>query len=66
MGPYCEFCQQRCFVPFPEGTPKEILDAYIPGVTIISTCNAGQAFEKQQTGYCYRDIIQSLKTEKEE
>lgn len=65
MGPYCNYCSQRCFVPFPDGTPQEIMDKYRPGVTIIATCTEGQIFERQQTGYCYTDIDRSLKTEQE-
>jgi len=56
MGPYCNFCNQRCFTYLPEGTPQYILDAYRPGVTIIATCPGGQRFEKEKTGYCYDDI----------
>ncbi len=56
MGPYCQFCNQRCFVPFPEGTPARVLKAYTTS-TIIATCQAGQAFERERVGYCYDDII---------
>lgn len=57
MGPYCNFCQRRCFVYFPEHTPEHILKAYRPGITIIATCAEGQKFEKDKNGYCYDDII---------
>ncbi len=60
MGPYCKFCDARCFVPFPDGTPDHVIRAYRPGVSIIATCKGGQAFEKQQTGYCHDDIRQLL------
>ena len=55
MGPYCQFCDNRCFVHFPNDTPKSILKAY-GTVNIIATCPAGQAFEKKRVGYCYDDI----------
>jgi len=56
MGPYCKFCDRRCFTYFPEDTPDYILKAYRPGVTIIATCVEGQRFEKNTVGYCYDDI----------
>lgn len=56
MGPYCMYCNGRCFIPFPQGTPAEILAAYRPGVSIIATCPGGQRFEKEATGYCLVDI----------
>lgn len=66
MGPYCKFCNRRCFVPFSEGTPKEALDAYsalAPDIiiSIIATCAEGQAYEKEKTGWCYHDIQKAIK-----
>ncbi len=55
MGPYCKFCDQRCFIPFPAWTPEHILQAYGRS-TIIATCPRGQAFERERTGFCYADI----------
>lgn len=55
MGPYCKFCDRRCFVYFPDETPPHILKAYGTS-TIIATCRAGQLFEKEKIGYCYDDI----------
>lgn len=63
MGPYCKFCNQRCFVHFPEGTPQEVLDSYKSGVTIIATCPGGQEFEKKETGWNY-DSIRAIVTQK--
>ena len=65
MGPYCKFCNNRCFVPFPEGTPQEVFDAYNASclsrsVSIIATCSKGQAYEKEKTGWCLDDIKQSI------
>lgn len=56
MGPYCRFCNNRCFCHMPEGTPPEALKAYGTS-TIIATCPGGQAYEKQHVGWCYRDIL---------
>jgi len=64
MGPYCKFCDRRCFVPFPAGTPKHILDAYGSN-DIIATCQGGQQFEKERIGYCYQDILDEIKKAQE-
>jgi hypothetical protein len=59
MGPYCKFCNNRCFVHIPEGTPQEAIDAY--GInTIVATCQGGQAFEKQRIGWNYDRIMQAI------
>lgn len=50
MGPYCNFCDNRCFVPLPMETPKEALQAY-GTATIAATCAAGQAFELKKVGW---------------
>jgi hypothetical protein len=57
MGPYCQFCSNRCFVPLPARTPQHILTAY-GSTTIIATCTKGQEFERKTVGYCYADIVQ--------
>lgn len=59
MGPYCRFCNNRCFVPMPKGTPRRVLEAY-GKAAIIATCPAGQTFEKRKVGYCYDDIKKLL------
>ena len=56
MGPYCKFCDNRCFTFFPDATPKYILNKYREGVTIIATCRGGQDFERERTGYDYDEI----------
>ena len=56
MGPYCKFCNQRCFVHMPMETPEHIVKAYGTS-TIIATCPDGQRFEKEKVGYCYDDIM---------
>lgn len=60
MGPYCNFCNNRCFVPFPGGTPKEAINSYNSTVTIIATCEAGQQSEMERTGWCYAKIIEAI------
>ncbi len=59
MGPYCKFCGNRCFVHMPTGTSAHILQAY-GSSTIVATCQRGQEFEKEKTGYCYNDITQEI------
>ena len=54
MGPYCKFCNNRCFTPIPAGTPDRIVKVF--NCDIIATCAAGQEFEKKKIGYCYADV----------
>ncbi len=56
IGPYCRFCQTRCFAHLPANTPQEIRTAYGTS-TIIATCAAGQVFEVQEVGWSW-DLIQ--------
>jgi hypothetical protein len=58
MGPYCKFCDNRCFVYLPEETPEHIVRAY-GTATLVATCLGGQRFEKEKTGYCYSDIVEA-------
>jgi hypothetical protein len=55
VGPYCKFCDNRCFVYLPEGTPEHVVRAY-GTATIVATCARGQRFEREKVGYCYADI----------
>ena len=55
MGPYCKFCDQRCFTHMPLDTPPHVVAAYRT-VTILATCPAGQRFERERVGYCLDDI----------
>ena len=59
MGPYCSFCQTRCFVHLPTDTPKEALKAY-GTCTIVATCARGQQFELERTGWNYTKIRQAV------
>lgn len=59
MGPYCRFCDHRCFTRMPTETPAHIVQAYVRRVgalPIIATCPQGQAHERETVGYCYDDI----------
>ena len=60
MGPYCQYCQKRCFTYFPEGTPAEAIKAYRPGVTITATCTRGQQAKMERTGWCYDKIVEAI------
>ena len=60
MGPYCRFCNERCFVPFPDDTPGEAVKSYRAGINIIATCSRGQAFEKEATGWDYQRIVTAI------
>ena len=59
MGPYCKFCNSRCFVHLPTDTPKEALEAYGTS-TIVATCERGQAFELEKVGWNYTKIRQAV------
>ena len=59
MGPYCGYCNNRCFVYLPilVSLPLAMREAYrAHPVDIIATCAGGQAFEKKSIGYSYDDI----------
>ena len=54
MGPYCRFCQRRCFV-YTAAWPEKVRAAY-GRFTIAATCSPGQEYERQKLGYCYADV----------
>jgi len=56
MGPYCRFCQRRCFVFLPDDTPCHIRRAY-GSAELIATCHGGQEYEQAHIGFSYRDIL---------
>lgn len=45
MGPYCDYCGQRCFVP-----------RVVPGshVTILATCAKGAEHDRRSLGVDFR------------
>lgn len=46
MGPYCKFCDMRCFVPDPWGKAK------IHGSPVIlATCTEGKTHDRAALGY---------------
>ena len=46
MGPYCRYCDTRCFVPDPWGEHR------IGGARIIlATCEKGKALDRERAGY---------------
>lgn len=51
MGPYCKFCDHRCFVT----------DTKRPG--LLATCAAGKAHDLAKLGYCYERRPMVLRTE---
>ena len=54
MGPYCKFCERRCFVPITFDWPEDIRKAYGHN-TIAATCWAGQEYERQRLGVSFDD-----------
>jgi hypothetical protein len=49
MGPYCNYCDKRCFV---DNTRK--------GGYLLATCPKGQEHDKKVLGYCYSEILDEL------
>jgi len=56
MGPYCKFCNQRCFVPVPADPP-----AYATQVgssfSILATCEDGKAHDQEILGWNLDTIL---------
>ena len=53
----CRFCGERCFVPLLTIAPPAVMAAYQQrGVSLLATCEAGMAFERQVLGACYEDV----------
>jgi hypothetical protein len=42
MGPYCRYCQQRCFVPNPRKSGG-----------LLATCAFGRKHDMELLGYCF-------------
>jgi len=64
MGPYCKFCNQRCFRYIPEIAPEHVKSAYGTS-TIAATCEAGKAFEREKIGVCADDFDENRFSEVE-
>lgn len=63
IGPYCIFCDRRCFVRIPVDTPdsmRAILREVAPGVSILATCRRGEAFERDRFGFGITEIAAAI------
>jgi len=49
MGPYCNYCDHRCFV----------LNPRKPG-HLLATCVMGQGHDKEILGYCYGEVVEEV------
>lgn len=49
MGPYCKFCDKRCFVPNPEKAGH-----------LLATCRLGRVHDHQRLGYCWDEAERLL------
>ena len=63
MGPYCKFCDRRCFVdPMIWGllstSQKRVLGDH--GYPLLATCAAGQEHDRQKLGLDYSEIRKTL------
>jgi len=59
MGPYCKFCDERCFVPCPADAPGDVKEAFrdaAGGLALMATCPKGRAFDREKTGYSIDDV----------
>jgi hypothetical protein len=45
MGPYCAYCDHRCFVNNPRKAGY-----------LLATCLKGQALDEAVLGYCYDEV----------
>lgn len=57
MGPYCHYCNHRCFAYIPGDLPQSLLSKY-GAATITATCSDGQRFEREHLGVSYADIVE--------
>ena len=60
MGPYCNFCQRRCFVMIRDDDPIGLRQAYLRrGINLLATCQRGIEHDKQQVGWSLEDRIEA-------
>lgn len=54
MGPYCRFCNQRCFVVrlLPDDSHSRA-GQYLA----MATCPGGMAHDRERTGYTHRECV---------
>src|ERR1700744_558522 len=55
MGPYCNYCNQRCFIHIPGTAPAHVRAAYGTS-TIAATCPGGKAYERSKVGFTCDDF----------
>lgn len=55
MGPYCRFCDRRCFVE--RRLPDDARGRFAGKPIIMATCPAGMEFDRAQTGYDHTTAI---------
>ena len=59
MGPYCIYCDRRCFSCIPENAPAEALQACTKHhADILATCPQGQEHDLEVIGWNYDRIRQ--------
>ncbi len=63
MGPYCKFCNQRCFVHTPKLTPEVKVRALaskfgrVPD--ILATCSGGKKYDREVVGFDIDEVKRS-------
>lgn len=60
MGPYCRYCDNRCFVPadYMRVPPPEHMDSFKRhGFPILATCPAGMQKDKEVLGFNVQDLV---------
>lgn len=55
MGPYCRYCDHRCFVP--RVLPAAASPPFAGKDLIMATCARGMAYDLEQTGYTHLTAI---------
>jgi len=61
MGPYCKYCDTRCFTPIPSVVFERMKKLNEEGASlgripdIMATCARGQQHDKEACGFCYDD-----------
>lgn len=63
MGPYCKFCDSRCFVDIPAGAPLSVRRAYGTAGQ-MATCRSGQIFELQRVRFCYSQVLEIIELDR--
>jgi hypothetical protein len=58
MGPYCNYCDHRCFVrrELPADSPAKAAPRFA-GEILMATCARGMAHDRRETGYDHTTAI---------